>query len=73
MFLNDPVNTHFAFEQEKIRRKNEINEIIKVEIFDNMLTSLIGKQEWEKLLKDVITKKLDPYSAARSIMDPLFR
>ncbi|MHA1978204.1 MAG: methylmalonyl Co-A mutase-associated GTPase MeaB [Candidatus Hodarchaeales archaeon] len=73
LFLNDPVNAQLALEQEKIRRKNEINEIIKVEIFENMLTSLIGKQEWEKLLKEVIAKKVDPYSAARSIMDPLFR
>ncbi|PWI48539.1 methylmalonyl Co-A mutase-associated GTPase MeaB [Candidatus Heimdallarchaeota archaeon B3_Heim] len=73
LFLNDPKNAQFAFEQEKIRRKNEIHEIIKVEIFENMLTSLIGKQEWEKLLQEVISKKTDPYSAARSIMDPLFR
>ncbi len=73
MFLNDPKNTRFAIEQEMTRRKNEIHEIIKVEIFENMLTSLIGKQEWEKILKDVISKKIDPYSAARSIMDPLFR
>ncbi len=73
VFLNDPKNAKFAFEQEKIRRKNEIHEIIKVEIFENMLTSIIGKQEWEKLLTDVISKKIDPYSAARSIMDPIFR
>ncbi len=73
VFLNDPKNAALAFEQEMIRRKNEIHEIIKVEIFENMLTSLIGRQEWEKILKDVISKKLDPYSAAKSIMDPLFR
>jgi len=73
IFLTDPKNASLAFDQEMKRRKNEINEIIKVEIFENMLTSLIGKQEWEKILQDVISKKLDPYSAARSIMDPLFR
>lgn len=72
-FLKDPANKTFALEAEMTRRKNEINEIIKVEIFENMLTSLIGKQEWEKILHDVIHKKTDPYSAARSIMDPLFR
>ena len=60
-------------ELEKIRRKREINEIIKVEIFENMLNSLIDKTQWEKLLLDVINKKIDPYSAAKSIMDPLFR
>ena len=71
-FLQDPKNRDFALEAEMKRRKNEIHEIIKVEIFENMLTSLIGRQEWEKILHDVIDKKLDPYSAARSIMDPLF-
>ena len=73
LFLQDPKNKDFALEAEMKRRKNEIHEIIKVEIFENMLTSLIGKQKWEKILKDVIDKKIDPYSAARSIMDPLFR
>lgn len=72
-YLNDPQNKCLALELEKKRRKNEINEIIKVEIFENMLTSLIDKQKWEKILQDVISKKIDPYSAARSIMDPLFR
>jgi LAO/AO transport system kinase len=72
-FLSDPKNKAYALELEMKRRKNEINEIIKVEIFENMLTSLIGKQEWEKILQNVIDKKVDPYSAARSIMDPLFR
>ncbi|MHA1946787.1 MAG: methylmalonyl Co-A mutase-associated GTPase MeaB [Candidatus Hodarchaeales archaeon] len=72
-FLNDPKNKKLVLELEKIRRKREINEIIKVEIFENMLNSLIDKQEWEKLLMDVINKKIDPYSAAKSIMDPLFR
>jgi LAO/AO transport system kinase len=71
-FLQDPKNKEFALEAEMKRRKNEIHEIIKVEIFENMLTSLIGKQEWEKILYDVIDKKIDPYSAARSILDPLF-
>ena len=72
-FLKDPKNKAFALEAEMKRRKNEIHEIIKVEIFENMLISLIGKQEWEKILHDIIAKKIDPYSAARSIMDPLFR
>ena len=72
-FLRDPKNEKLVLELEMIRRKREINEIIKVEIFENMLSSLIDKQEWEKLLLDVINKKIDPYSAAKSIMDPLFR
>ena len=72
-FLNDPKNENLVLELEKIRRKREINEIIKVEIFENMLNSLIDKLVWDKLLMDVINKKIDPYSAAKSIMDPLFR
>ena len=71
-FLNDPLNKSLALELEKKRRKNEIHEIIKVEIFENMLNTIIGKQEWDKLLLNVIEKKIDPYSAARSILDPLF-
>ncbi|MCK4848038.1 MAG: methylmalonyl Co-A mutase-associated GTPase MeaB [Candidatus Heimdallarchaeota archaeon] len=72
-FLSDPKNERIVLELEMIRRKREINEIIKVEIFENMLTSLIDKTQWEDLLLDVINKKIDPYSAAKSIMDPLFR
>ncbi|MFX0053026.1 MAG: methylmalonyl Co-A mutase-associated GTPase MeaB [Candidatus Hodarchaeota archaeon] len=72
-YLSDPANEEYALEREMIRRKNEINEIIKVEIFENMLENLINKQKWEEILQDVIKKKIDPYSAARSIMDPLFR
>ncbi|MFX0182272.1 MAG: methylmalonyl Co-A mutase-associated GTPase MeaB [Candidatus Hodarchaeota archaeon] len=72
-YLTDPKNEEYAQEREMTRRKNEINEIIKVEIFENMLENLINKQKWEEILQDVIQKKLDPYSAARSIMDPLFR
>ena len=72
-FLIDPKNEQLVLELEKIRRKREINEIIKVEIFENMLNSLIDKTQWEKLLLDVINKKIDPYSAAKSIMDPLFQ
>ncbi len=63
----------FARERELSRRKNEILEIIKVEFFENILESIINKQQWEEILNDVITKKKDPYSAAKSIMDPLFR
>ncbi|MFX0173557.1 MAG: methylmalonyl Co-A mutase-associated GTPase MeaB [Candidatus Hodarchaeota archaeon] len=72
-YLSDPVNEEYALEREMVRRKNEINEIIKVEIFENMLENLINKQKWEEILQDVIKKKIDPYSAARSIMDPMFR
>ncbi|MHA2346750.1 MAG: methylmalonyl Co-A mutase-associated GTPase MeaB [Candidatus Hodarchaeales archaeon] len=71
-FLHNPENESLVLELEKKRRKNEINEILKVEIFENLLTSIIGKQEWDKLLLNVIEKKIDPYSAARSILDPLF-
>ncbi|MHA2053595.1 MAG: methylmalonyl Co-A mutase-associated GTPase MeaB, partial [Candidatus Hodarchaeales archaeon] len=71
-FLHNPENESLVLELEKKRRKNEINEILKVEIFENMLISIIGKQEWDKLLLNVIEKKIDPYSAARSILDPLF-
>jgi len=72
-FLNDPVNSDYALEQEMIRRKHEINEIIKVEIFENMLTSIVNKQKWEEIIRNVINKKVDPYSAAASILDPLFQ
>ncbi len=71
-YLHDPANKAFALEQEMNRRKHEILEILKTEIFENMLTSVIDKQKWEKLLLEVINKQNDPYSAARSIMDPLF-
>ncbi|MFX0014393.1 MAG: methylmalonyl Co-A mutase-associated GTPase MeaB [Promethearchaeota archaeon] len=63
----------FAHERELIRRRNEILEIIKIEFFENILENLVNKQKWEELLNEVITKKTDPYSAAKSIMDPLFR
>ena len=66
-------STKFARERELSRRKNEILEIIKVEFFENILESIVNKQQWEEILNDVITKKKDPYSAAKSIMDPLFR
>ncbi len=68
--LNDSVE--FAKERELTRRKYEILEIIKVEFFENILENVVNKQQWEKILIDVITKNLDPYSAAKSIMDPLF-
>ena len=55
----DPKNKQLVLELEMVRRKREINEIIKVEIFENMMNSLIDKQEWEKLLMDVINKKID--------------
>ena len=63
----------FSREREFIRRKNEILEILKVEFFENILENLVNKQKWEEILNDVITKKKDPYSAALSIMDPLFQ
>lgn len=63
----------FAHQREFLRRKNEILEIIKYEFFDNILESFVNKQKWDELLNEVITRKLDPYSAAKSIMDPLFR
>jgi len=63
----------FAHEREFIRRKNEILEIIKVEFFENILENLVNKQKWEEILNEVILKKRDPYSAAKSIMDPFFR
>jgi LAO/AO transport system kinase len=71
-YLNDPANKTFALEQEMNRRKHEILEILKTEIFENMLTNIIDRQKWEKLLLEVIKKENDPYSAAKSIMDPLF-
>ncbi|MHA1973878.1 MAG: methylmalonyl Co-A mutase-associated GTPase MeaB [Candidatus Hodarchaeales archaeon] len=72
-FLEDPVNYQYAWEQEMMKRKHEIHEIIKVEIFENMLTSLVNKQKWEEILRNVIDKKVDPYSAASAILDPLFQ
>lgn len=66
-------NTEYFHERELIRRKNEILEIIKVEFFENILENLVNKQKWEEILDEVITKKKDPYSAAKSIMDPFFR
>lgn len=63
----------FAREREFIRRKNEILGIIKVEFFENILENLVNKQKWEEILNDVIAKKRDPYSAAKSIMDPFFQ
>lgn len=71
--LQDPVNAKFSLEQEMERRKHEILEIIKAEIFENLLNNIIDKQKWETLLKEVIEKKNDPYSAAKTIMDPLFQ
>lgn len=72
-YLQDPTNTKFSLEQEMERRKYEILEILKVEIFENMLKNIIDKQKWEKLLLEVIEKKNDPYSVAKTIMDPLFQ
>lgn len=72
-YLLDPKNRDYTLEQEMKRRKHEILEIIKVEIFENMLSSLMNRQKWEKILLEVIQKKSDPYSAAYSILDPLFR
>ncbi|MHA1967154.1 MAG: methylmalonyl Co-A mutase-associated GTPase MeaB [Candidatus Hodarchaeales archaeon] len=72
-YLQDPINAKFSLEHEMERRKHEILEILKVEIFENMLKNLIDKQKWEKLLLEVIEKKNDPYSAAKTIMDPLFQ
>jgi LAO/AO transport system kinase len=70
-YLKD--NEGFTRERELTRRKNEILEILKVEFFENILENLVNKQKWEKILNEVITKKTDPYSAAKSIMDPFFR
>ncbi|MHA2247916.1 MAG: methylmalonyl Co-A mutase-associated GTPase MeaB [Candidatus Hodarchaeales archaeon] len=67
------ISLDFAREREFIRRKNEILDILKVEFFENILENLVNKQKWEEILSDVITKKKDPYSAAKSIMDPFFR
>ncbi len=72
-YLQDPINAKFSLEQEMERRKHEILEIIKAEIFENLLNNIIDKQKWETLLLDVIEKKNDPYSAAKTIMDPLFQ
>lgn len=72
-YLEDPINKEFSLELEMTRRKHEILEIVKTEIFENMLKNIIDKQKWEKLLLEVIRKENDPYSAARSIMDPLFQ
>lgn len=66
-------NEDFTRERELTRRKNEILEIIKVEFFENILDNLVNRQKWEEILNEVITKKTDPYSAAKSIMDPFFR
>lgn len=71
-FLLDPTNHSYAREREFSRRKSEIKEIIKYEIFDNMLENLYDRQRWETVLQRVIDKKEDPYTAAARIMDPLF-
>lgn len=72
-YLEDPINKEFSLELEMTRRKHEILEIVKSEIFENMLKNIIDKQKWEKLLIEVIRKESDPYSIAKSIMDPLFK
>ncbi|MFX0124343.1 MAG: methylmalonyl Co-A mutase-associated GTPase MeaB [Candidatus Hodarchaeota archaeon] len=66
-------NIDFNREREITRRKNEILEILKMEFFENVLENFMNKQKWEEILNDVITKKTDPYSAAKSIMDPFLR
>ena len=66
-------NQDFNRERELTRRKYEILEILKVEFFENILDNLVNKQKWEQILNDIITKKTDPYSAAKSIMDPFLR
>lgn len=66
-------NEEFSRERELTRRKNEILEILKVEFFENILKYLVNKQKWEEILNEVSMKKTDPYSAAKSIMDPFFR
>lgn len=72
-YLKDPSNAKFSLEQEMERRKYEILQIVKVEIFEKMLRNIIDKQKWDKLLLEVIEKKNDPYSAAKTIIDPLFQ
>jgi LAO/AO transport system kinase len=72
-FLRDPMNHQYAREREFSRRKSEIQEIIKYEIFENMLDNLYDRQKWEAILQRVIDKKEDPYTAATKIMDPLFQ
>ncbi|MFW9779619.1 MAG: methylmalonyl Co-A mutase-associated GTPase MeaB [Candidatus Heimdallarchaeota archaeon] len=72
-FLLDPKNREYAREREFVRRKSEIQEIIKYEIFENMLENLYDRQQWEEVLQQVIDGKEDPYTAAAKIMDPLFQ
>jgi len=66
-------NKDFNRERELTRRKNEILEILKVEFFENILENLVNRQKWEKILNEIIEKKIDPYSAAKSIIDPFLR
>ncbi|UCG04607.1 MAG: methylmalonyl Co-A mutase-associated GTPase MeaB [Candidatus Heimdallarchaeota archaeon] len=66
-------NKVFSHERELTRRKNEILEILKVEFFENILDNLMNKQKWEEILNGIITKKTDPYSAAKSIIDPFLK
>lgn len=72
-FLLDPTNGNYARERELSRRKNEIKEIIKFEIFENMLENLYDRQRWETILQRVMDKKEDPYTAAAKIINPLFK
>jgi LAO/AO transport system kinase len=66
-------NQDFNRERELTRRKYEILEILKVEFFENILDNLVNKQKWEEILNDIMIKKTDPYTAAKSIMDPFLR
>jgi LAO/AO transport system kinase len=66
-------NEDFYRSRELSRRKNEILEILKVEFFENILENLVNKQKWEEILNKIIAKETDPYSAAKSIMDPFYR
>ena len=48
-------------------------DVVAVELDEKRFEVLTNKQKWEEILSEVITKKTDPYSAAKSIMDPFIQ
>lgn len=61
-----------AIQKEFDRRKFEVLEIIRAEIFEGMLTKVVDKSQWELILSKVMNKEIDPYQASQMILDPLF-
>ena len=61
-----------AVKKEYDRRKFEVLEIIRAEIFEGMLTKVIDKSQWEEIISRIIKKEINPYEASQMILDPLF-